>query len=68
VNVEFTPATVAGQTSTPIKVSQPVEVEGVAPPLYVRLISLGYMTGIVASAFLVAFWLRRRQEARLDPV
>ena len=68
VNVEFTPATVAGQTSMPIKVSQPVEVEGVAPPLYVRLISLGYMTGIVASAFLVAFWLRRRQEARLDPV
>jgi hypothetical protein len=58
VSVEFTPT---GQ-STPIKVAQAVEVEGVAPPLYVRLISLGYMTGIVASAFLVAFLWRRRQD------
>ncbi len=65
VNVEFTPAAIAGQQSTPIKVSQPVEVEGVAPPLYVRLISLGYMTGIVASAFLVAFLRRRRQDGGL---
>jgi hypothetical protein len=68
VNVEFTPAAVAGQQSTPIKVSQPVEVEGVAPPLYVRLISLGYMTGIIASAFLVAFWWRRRQDSELKTV
>jgi hypothetical protein len=68
VNVEFTPAVIAGQQSTPIKVSQPVEVEGVAPPLYVRLISLGYMTGIVASAFLVAFWWQRRQDSGLKTV
>ncbi len=68
VNVEFTPTTVAGQTTKPIKVSQPVEVEGVAPPLSVRLISLGYMTGIVASAFLVAFWWRRRQHDGLKTV
>jgi hypothetical protein len=68
VNVEFTPAAVTGQQSTPIKVSQPVDVVGVAPPLYVRLISLGYMTGIVASAFMVAFWLRRRQDTKLEPV
>ncbi len=68
VNVEFTPAAVGGQQSTKVKVSQAVDVEGVAPPLYVRLISLGYMTGIVASAFLVAFWLRRRQDGKLQPV
>jgi hypothetical protein len=68
VNVEFTPTVVTGQQSTPIKVSQAVDVEGVAPPLYIRLISLGYMTGIAASAFLVAFWLRRRQDSRLEPV
>jgi hypothetical protein len=68
VNVEFTPVAVAGRQSTPIKVSQPVEVEGVAPPLYIRLISLGYMTGIAASAFIIAFWLRRRQDHRLEPV
>ena len=68
VNVEFTPAAVAGQQSTKVKVSQLVEVEGVAPPLYVRLISLGYMTGIVVSAFLVAFWWRRRQDDGLKTV
>jgi hypothetical protein len=68
VNVEFTPAAVGGQQSAPIKVAQAVEVEGVAPPLSVRLISLGYMTGIVASAFLVAFWLRRRQDDGLKTV
>ena len=65
VNVEFTPAAV-GQQGTKVKVAQVVDVEGVAPPLYVRLISLGYMTGIVASAFLVAFWLRRRQDSSLN--
>jgi hypothetical protein len=68
VNVEFTPAAVAGQQGKPIKVAQVVEVEGVAPPLYIRLISLGYMTGIVASAFLVAFWWRRRQDVRWESV
>jgi hypothetical protein len=68
VNVEFTPAKGTGQQGKPIKVARSVEVEGVAPPLYIRLISLGYMTGIVASAFLVAFWLRRRQDNSLQPV
>lgn len=63
VDVEFTPV-----NGTPIKVSQPVEVEGVAPPLSVRLISLGYMTGITASAFLLAFYLRRRKDIRLEAV
>ena len=66
VNVEFTPA--VGRQGTKVKVAQAVDVEGVAPPLYVRLISLGYMTGIVASAFLVAFWLRRRQDGGLKTV
>lgn len=67
VDVEFTP-TIAGLNTTPIKVSQPVEVEGVAPPLFVRLISLGYMTGIVATAFLLGFWLHRRRDARLAAI
>ncbi len=62
VDVEFTPTAISGQKLAPMKVSQPIEVEGVAPPLYVRLISLGYMTGIVASAFLLGFWLHRRHD------
>jgi hypothetical protein len=62
VNVEFTPTSVTGQKMLPMRVSQPVEVEGVAPPLSIRLISLGYMTGIMAIAFLLGFWIHRRHD------
>jgi hypothetical protein len=53
-----------GKQFPPIKIQQEIEVAGVAPPLITRLISLSYMTGIVASAFLVAFWWRRRQPVK----
>jgi hypothetical protein len=53
-----------GKQFTPIKLQQEIEVAGVAPPVMTRLISLGYMTGIVASAFLVSFWWRRRQPGK----
>jgi hypothetical protein len=61
VNVSVSPAIGATQQFSAIKLEKEIEVAGVAPPIITRLISLGYMTGIVASAFLVAFWWRRRQ-------
>lgn len=48
----------------PIELQKEIEVVGVAPPIMTRLISLGYLTGIVASAFLVSFLLRRQQPAK----
>jgi len=43
-----------------LQVSHEVEVEGIAPPLYVRLISLGYYTGIFVLSLLIGIWLHRR--------
>jgi hypothetical protein len=61
INVTVSPTTANGKQFAPIQVSKSVSVEGVAPPLMTRLIVLGYLTGIVATAFLAAFWLRQRQ-------
>jgi hypothetical protein len=45
---------------TTLQVSHKVEVEGIAPPLHVRLISLGYYTGIFVLSLLTGIWLHRR--------
>lgn len=49
------------------QVAQNISVEGVAPPLFVRLISLTYMTGIVVIGLLLGLWLQRRQIQQLRP-
>jgi hypothetical protein len=61
VDVTVSPTAASGKQFAPITVSKEVTVEGVAPPLMTRLIVLGYLTGIVATAFFAAFWLRQRQ-------
>jgi hypothetical protein len=61
VDVTISPIAASGKQFAPIKVSKEVNVEGVAPPLMTRLIVLGYLTGIVAAAFLTAFLLRQKQ-------
>lgn len=61
VDVTVSPTAGSSKQFAPIRVSKAVSVEGVAPPLMTRLIVLGYMTGIVATAFFAAFWLRQRQ-------
>ncbi len=43
-----------------LQVSHQVEVEGIEPPLYVRLISLSYYTGIFVLSLLAGIWLHRR--------
>jgi hypothetical protein len=61
IDVTVSPTADSQKKFAPIKVSKAVDVEGVAPPLMTRLIVLGYMTGIVATAFFAAFLLRRKQ-------
>jgi hypothetical protein len=61
VDVTVSPTADSQKKFAPIKVSKAVDVEGVAPPLMTRLIVLGYMTGIVATAFFAAFLLRQKQ-------
>jgi hypothetical protein len=44
----------------PFALAKTIEVEGIAPPLLTRLISLGYFTSVLALGTGVGFWLKRR--------
>ncbi|NJR52954.1 MAG: hypothetical protein HC780_28740 [Leptolyngbyaceae cyanobacterium CSU_1_3] len=59
IEVEVAPQANATQQFQPFQVAQTIPVEGVAPPLPVRLISLTYFTGIVGVGLLLG--LRFRQ-------
>jgi hypothetical protein len=49
----------------PIQVAKTLEVEGVAPPLSVRITGLAYLTGIVLVGLLIGLKLRRSQPPTL---
>ena len=66
IEVEAVSQATATRKFQPFQVGQSIEVEGVAPPLSVRLISLGYLTAIVAVGLLLGLWLRRRRKQRSD--
>lgn len=65
VEVEVAPLANAIRQFQPFQVAQTLPVEGVAPPLSVRLISLAYMIGIVILGLLLGLGIqqRRRQQA-----
>jgi hypothetical protein len=68
VEIEVSPQPKASRQFQPFKVSQEIEVEGVAPPLTVRLITLVYFTMVVAIGFAIGFlvkqrWVRKRSPA-----
>ena len=60
VEVEVSPQPNAARQFLPLQVSQIIEVEGVAPPLSVRLTVLAYFTGIVVAGMAIGFGLQRR--------
>ena len=59
IDSEISPQTTLVRQFQPFQVSQTLEVEGVAPPLSVRLISLAYMTGIVAISLFLGLGFNR---------
>ncbi len=61
VEVEVIPQAVSTRQFQPFQVAQNIPVEGIAPPLFVRLISLAYMTGIVGIGLLLGLWLQQRR-------
>ncbi len=63
VEVEVAPRS-ASRKFHPFNVGQNMPVEGVAPPLSVRLISLSYLTAIVGVGLLLGLWLQRQQKQR----
>lgn len=60
VSVEVIPRAGAKRQFQPLQVAHEVEVEGIAPPLWVRLISLGYFTFIYIVGLWIGLRLRRR--------
>ncbi len=67
VEVEVSPQSSSARRFKPFQVAQSISVEGVAPPLLVRLISLAYFTGVVAVGLLLGLWLQRRRNQPSAP-
>ncbi len=55
----------SSQKFAPLEVSQEIEVEGIAPPLLVRFISLFYFTSIFVVGLAVGFWFNK---SKLKPL
>jgi hypothetical protein len=64
IDVKVSPKPNSTEQFQPFSVSREIEVEGVAPPFRVRLISLAYMTAIVAIG--VAIGLRLKRDRALE--
>lgn len=64
VEVEVSPQPNAARQFPSFQVSQTIEVEGVAPPLSVRLTVLAYFTGIIVAGMAIGLGLQRRLLAR----
>jgi hypothetical protein len=61
VEVEIAPKANAARQFKPFKVAQTIAVEGVAPPLQVRLITLTYFTLLVGLGLLLGLEIQRRR-------
>jgi hypothetical protein len=61
-------AEVTSPNQAKLQVSHEVEVEGIEPPLYIRLISLGYYTGIFVLSLLAGLGLHRRSSRSGQPL
>lgn len=61
VEVEVSPSSNAIRKFQPFQVEQTIDVEGVAPPLQVRLTGLFYFTGLVVVGLLLGFIVRQKQ-------
>jgi hypothetical protein len=61
IEVEIAPTINSKKQFSPFLVSQEIEVEGVAPPLFVRLIVLCYLTSIILLGLMLGMWGQRRR-------
>jgi hypothetical protein len=66
IEVEVSPQPQATRQFSPLRVAKSIEVEGVAPPLQVRLIVLAYFTSIIVVGLVIGLNLRRRWVWRYD--
>ncbi|MGK7894996.1 MAG: hypothetical protein AB4372_15595 [Xenococcus sp. (in: cyanobacteria)] len=63
VTATVSPVENSSEQFEPLQVSQEIEVEGIAPPLVVRFISLFYFTLIFLVGLTAGFWGRKSKAA-----
>jgi hypothetical protein len=61
ITVKVSPQANSQRRFQPFQVTKEVEVEGIAPPMFVRFVGLFYFTGVLALGTLAGLWLKRRQ-------
>lgn len=68
IEVEATPLPGSSRQFAPVKVAQEVEVEAIAPPIYIRLIGLFYFTAFVGIGMAIGLLIqyRRKPQARTN--
>ncbi|HEY9675614.1 MAG TPA: hypothetical protein V6D11_29495 [Waterburya sp.] len=66
VTVDISPQPQAQRQFSPLRVAQDIEVKGVAPPLFGRLIVLAYLTSIIVLGLVIGLQLRRRSVWRYE--
>jgi hypothetical protein len=68
IEVEATPLAGSSRQFAPVKVAQEVEVETIAPPMYIRLIGLFYFTAFVGIGMAIGLLIqhRRKPQARTN--
>ncbi|WP_375498494.1 hypothetical protein [uncultured Nostoc sp.] len=61
IEVEATPLPGSSRQFIPVKVAQEVEVEAIAPPIYIRLIGLFYFTAFVGIGMAIGLLIQHRR-------
>ncbi|MFN6462379.1 MAG: hypothetical protein RMZ41_011095 [Nostoc sp. DedVER02] len=65
VEVSATPNPGSSRQFSEVKVAQEVEVEGIAPPMYIRLIGLFYFTAIVGIGMAIGLLIQQRRTPKV---
>ena len=61
IEVNVTPSPTGNRQFTPFQVTRQIEVEGIAPPMSVRLIGLSYFTIVLSIGVFLGIWIQRRR-------
>ncbi|MEH2084562.1 MAG: hypothetical protein V7K89_32715 [Nostoc sp.] len=65
IEVEATPLPGSSRQFIPVKVAQEVEVEAIAPPIYIRLIGLFYFTAFVGIGMAIGLLIQHRRKLQV---
>jgi hypothetical protein len=65
VEVTVSPSINAKRQFAPFQVTREIDVEGIAPPMSVRLVGLAYFTIVLAIGLLAGLWTQKRRSSQI---